>query len=140
MSDWIWWEQLHWGFRLSNGDVIKVTSVEDGVQNEVEFVLTTVSGITWAKSIGVVGSPVNWGEAFTANDNHGPSSLKINAIPVLLTNAGLEFRKAAFLGIHTGLYKVGDLLRYNGKKVTFEWQWDWGGPGAPSPTPPVPGA
>lgn len=146
MSDWIWWEQITWGFRLRSGsDVIRVTSVEDGTPGQIEFVFSTAPYIWWGKAIQVVDSPVWFGYAWTNRDDHGPRSLIVPVIPVLIENAALEFVKTAWFGIWTGYYKVGDLLRYRDKKVTIEWQWDWGGDtvngnSVPAPAPPVPGA
>ncbi len=97
------------------------------------------------EAIQVVDSPVNRGTAWTNRHDHGPRSIVIQYIPVFVDNAALEFVRTGWFGIGTGMYKVGDLKRYNGKRVTLDWQWDWGGNSVdgipvPVPTPPVPGA
>jgi len=148
MSEWIWWEQLTWGYRFQQTgglDVIKIVQVSNGDPDQIRFDLTTVPPVNWAKAIRIIDSPVDWGWATTNGDNRGPSPLVVQAIPPLVENAALEFRKAAFLGQDTGFYKVGDLFRYRGKVVVLEWRWDWGGDErdgytVPDPSPPVPGA
>src|SRR5215218_4821636 len=128
MSEWIWWEQLTWGYRFQQTgglDVIKIVQVSNGDPDQIRFDLTTVPPVNWAKAIRIIDSPVDWGWATTNGDNRGPSPLVVQAIPPLVENAALEFRKAAFLGQDTGFYKVGDLFRYRGKVVVLEWRWDW---------------
>jgi hypothetical protein len=148
MSDWKWWEQFTWGYRTPSPwyDIIKVVSVEDRAPDTIEFALTSAPVIEWYKAIQVVDSPGWYGTAWTNRDDHGPRSIIIQYIPVFVDNAALEFIRTGWFGIATGVYKVGDLKRYNGKKVTLDWQWDWGGDETrgytvpENPTPPVPGA
>lgn len=141
MSTKIEWYQLEWGYVLQSpggGDVIRITDVQCGTPGQIEFVLRTAPNITWAKSIKIVDTAAQFGEASTADADHGPKSLIVEVIPEALGGASLLFSKAATLGVFTGMYTVGDLLRYSGKKVEFTWFWDWGGPGAPAPVSPVP--
>jgi len=147
MSSWVYWEQFTWGFPTWQpwNDVIKVTQVEYTSPGAIEFSLTTSNHIRWYKGIQIADSPVEWGSAWTKDDNHGPVTIHLDYIPVFLDNAALEFVRPGWLGVATGVYKVGDLKRYLGKRVTLQWQWDWGaneldGNTRPNPSPPVPGA
>jgi hypothetical protein len=147
MSSWVYWEQFTWGFPTWQpwNDVIKVVAVTEGAADTLEFVLTSASYVEWYKAIQITDCPVWFGTAWTAASDHGPRSLIVPYIPVFLDTAALEFVRTGWFGIATGLYKVGDLQRYRGKRVFLDWQWDWGnstlnGFSRPAPSPPVPGA
>lgn len=140
MSQQIEWYQLEWGYVLNypgGGDVIRITDVQCGTPGQIEFVLRSAPNITWTKILSITDTPTNFGSVATEGNDHGPNSFIVPVIPEALAGASLLFAKAATLGVLTGMYTVGDLLRYSGKKVEFTWFWDWGGPGAPGPVQPV---
>lgn len=146
MSEWVPWYQLQWGMRLYQAgsaglDVIQISSVTVGPPESFTINLRLVRPVTWPKSIALV-NQANWGPAW-ANEGQPEGSMTIPVISELLQdpNTYLEFSKAAFLGIQTGMYKLGDVMRCVGKIVTFDWLYDFGGPlppEVPAPSPPVP--
>lgn len=134
------WYQLEWGFRLQypgGGDVIRITDLRIGTPGEIQFALRSAPDITWRKSIRLHGTQADFGEAYTVGGDHGPKLLTVPVVPPALSQATLLFSKAATLGVDTGMYAVGDLLRYEGRRVEFTWLWDWGAGGAPGPEHPV---
>jgi hypothetical protein len=143
MADWVQWYQLQWGMRLSaGGDVIRISSVTAGPAGSISIGLRVVNPVTWLKSIRL-NNQADFPPVFADAARPGPNFLTFPVIPELLQDANtyLVFEKAAFLGVHTGYYQLGDVMRCTDKTVTFDWLYDFGGalpPTVPPPAPPVP--
>lgn len=132
MAIGIEWFQLEDGLRLPDGDVIKLVSVTSGDPNAIEFVLQSTLNVTWRKGIRLVNTGgTDFGEASTRDSDHGPNSLRVPFIPQVLANAKLQFTKAKTLGVQTGMYEVGDLVQFKGKRLLFEWRRDFPGEAYP---------
>lgn len=146
MSEWVPWYQIQWGMRLYQAgqaglDVIRISSVVEGPAEEFTMKLRVIAPVTWLKGI-ALSNQANWG-AVWADEAHPEGSMTYPVIPELLQdqNTYLEFSKAAFLGVQTGMYKLGDVMRCAGRVITFDWLYDFGGPlppEVPQPSPPVP--
>jgi hypothetical protein len=116
------WDSLNG--ELFDGDVINVTIQENAVDPAtVEFVLEAADNVRWWKGINVPdGEGSSW-EIWTQDDTKsGRVSLWAHQVH---HGQKLEFRKAKALGVHTGMYRLGDLGRLNpGARVTFRWVQD----------------
>jgi Tectonin domain len=128
MADTVEWFKLEEGLRLSDGDVIKLVSVEPGDPNVIEFALQSTLNVTWRKAIRLVNTGgMQFGEAYTRDSDHGPNAFRASFFPQVMANAKLEFTKAKTLGVQTGMYQVGDLAQFKGKRLLFEWRRDFPG-------------
>ena len=110
--------------QLPDGDLINV-SIEPNAASvdAVEFVLETPTRVNWWKGILVPdGEGSNW-EIWTEN-NRQQDRVALYAHQVR-NSQQLEFRKAKFVGVHTGMYLLGGLERLDpGTRVTFRWVQD----------------
>ena len=109
----------------------------DVPRDKVEISLVSGPGVTWWKGItafrnaplGGPGSPTeNWvriGHVDTQDDDHGPDSLVLG-VADLRDGLMLSFEKAKAFGAHAPVYsfKVPDLAKLGGHRITFTWERD----------------
>jgi hypothetical protein len=122
MSSYIAWDSLN-GI-LADGDLINVT-IEPmaAAPDAVDFRLVAGPDITWWKGLLVSNGLGSSWQIYT-HDGRTEDSVALWAHEVH-NGQFLEFRKAKFLGFHTGMYLLGDLGRLSpGTRVTFQWVQD----------------
>jgi hypothetical protein len=109
------------GMTLDDGDQIVLTTTQTN-SAYLTITLTTPSNITWWKDIEVQDwSGAVRAAAWTADSLHTGSLAIPNSE---LTGLSLHFKKAKFLGVHTEVYEVPNLIGTDGYDLRFNWKKD----------------
>jgi hypothetical protein len=117
--------ELDWrsfdGRRLDDGDRIVLTTTQTNGPF-VTIKLTTPSNVTWWKDIEVQ----DWtgtvrASAWTSDSLHSGSLAVPND---QLAGLSLHFMKAKFLGVHTDVYEIPNMIGTDGYELAFDWQAD----------------
>lgn len=91
--------------------------------DSLEIVFSTAPNIRWWKEIQIIdGQNHRIGSLACQDDDHGPKSTSFHRSQV--AGAKLQFHKAKFLGIHTGMYELSDLESRVGSRLSFTWLED----------------
>jgi uncharacterized protein with LGFP repeats len=109
---------------LPDRDLISVKFSGHNPNGNIQLTLKAGPGITWWKAVSIW-SPTQGDilEAWT-QDNHTTTTISIPPSVVEPSNIFLQFKKAKFLGIHTGMYWLTRVDRLIGNNVTFTWLKD----------------
>ncbi len=108
---------------VSSEDTISLTLAAAGSPDDVEFILETVSSVTWWKALELRssdGSMTN--QVQTQDANHGPHSFSVPADD--LVGATLTLAKAKEWGKHRGMYELQNLSSFRGRRFQFLWESD----------------
>ncbi len=109
---------------LPDRDRISVEFSGHNPDGNIQLTLKAGPGIVWWKAVSLW-SPTQGDilEAWT-QDNHTTTTISIPPSAVEPSNLFLQFKKAKFLGIHTGMYWLARADRLIGNNVTFTWLKD----------------
>ena len=109
------------GRTLDDGDQIVLTTTQTN-SAYLTIQLTTPNNITWWKDIEIQ----DWSGAVRAaawtSDSLHRASLSIPNSE--LTGLSLHFKKAKFLGVHTEVYTIPNLISTDGYELAFNWKKD----------------
>jgi hypothetical protein len=112
------------GTLLPDKDQISVQFNGHTPNGDIKLTLAAGPGITWWKAVSLW-SP-SQGDIVEAStqDSRTTNSVTIHPASVEPGYMFLQFKKAKFLGIHTGMYYLGRVDRLLGTDVTFTWLRD----------------
>jgi hypothetical protein len=109
------------GRTLDDGDQIVLATTQLNAAY-LSIMLTTPKNITWWKDIEIQ----DWtgavrAAAWTSDSLHSASlSIPNSELPGM----SLHFKKAKFLGVHTEVYSIPNLIGTDGYEVAFTWRKD----------------
>jgi hypothetical protein len=111
--------------RLPDGDRISVSFSGHPPDGSIQLTLQAGVGITWWKAVSIWSpsrgdlTPDAW-----TQDRHAATTISIPPSLVEPSDVFIEFKKAKFLGIHTGMYWLARADRLIGSNVMFTWLGD----------------
>jgi hypothetical protein len=114
----------NFGQTLPDGDIITVAFSQNFPQFDIRITLNASPGVTSWKAVSLfTPGPGDSNEIFTEG---AKNTANITLSPSTFDSGDvfLHFKKAKFLGIHTGMYFLGRADRLIGTHVTFSWLKD----------------
>ena len=111
------------GTLLQDNDRISVAFSGHTPNGTIRLTINAGPGITWWKGVSVW-SPTRGDILEASTQNSLSTTVSISPSDVEPSNMFLQFKKAKFLGIHTGVYWLGGVDRLLGNDVTFTWLQD----------------
>ena len=111
--------------RLPDNDRISVSFSGHPPDGSIQLTLQAGPGITWWKAVSIWSpsrgdlTPDAW-----TQDRHAATTISIPPSLIEPSDVFVEFKKAKFLGIHTGMYWLARADRLIGNNVTFTWLED----------------
>lgn len=118
-------EWTNFGSLLPDGDRISVSFTGHAPNGSTQLTLQAASGITWWKAVSIWSpsrgdlTPDAW-----TQDRHTATTISIPPSLLEPSDVFIEFKKAKFLGIHTGVYWLARADRLIGNNATFTWTKD----------------
>jgi len=115
----------NFGGVLPDGDRIAVSFNGHPPDGSINVTLQAGPGITWFKAV-TIWSPSSGSlsqDAWT-QDHHTMTTISVPPSVVEPGNVFIQFQKAKFLGVHTGVYWLARADRLIGTNVTFTWLKD----------------
>jgi hypothetical protein len=120
MADRISWADFP---RLRDYDVFDVVE-SNGTPGQLNISLSTVSTVTWWKSVKLVDRTTNRivHEAQLQDANHGPTPFTVNDTEAATSK--LVIAKAKIFGVHTDMYEIYEVGEKMGRNITLTWLTD----------------
>jgi uncharacterized protein with LGFP repeats len=110
---------------MADGDRISASFSGHPPSGNTQLTLVAGPGITWWKAVSIW-SPSRGDltqDAWT-QDTHTSTTISIPATLLEPSDVFIQFKKAKFLGVHTGMYWLSRADRLIGSNVTFTWLKD----------------
>jgi uncharacterized protein with LGFP repeats len=113
------------GKTMADGDRISVSFSGHAPTGNTQLTLAAGAGITWWKGVSIWSpSRGDLTQDGWTQDQHTSTTISIPITLLEPSDVFIEFKKAKFLGIHTGMYWLPRADRLIGSNVTFTWLKD----------------
>jgi uncharacterized protein with LGFP repeats len=114
----------NFGQTLPDNDIITATFSQNFPQFNIRVTLTAGPGVTWWKGLSLFTPGSGDSNEIFTEGSKTTASLTIDRSAFDSGNVFLHFKKAKFLGVHTGMYFLGRADRLIGTHVNFTWLKD----------------